>query len=90
MINNYERIQTKVKAIQFLDDSETREDVKELLGDKFLGFQTDSAGKLFVYWDFAKGKAFAPVGYFIYKDNSGFLWSMSEKEFNSTYKKVWD
>lgn len=100
MIQEYITKPLHVKAIQLLNDSESREDVKEFLGNKFTGFlepdPESHVNVLYTYVNAFKDNVLmasykAGVGdYIIREQNTGKLSVMSEKEFMTNFKKVWD
>lgn len=92
MIEKYSIINRKIKATQLLNDSESMEDVKELLGDNFIGFETDSKNRLHVYYKIGKygAHAYASQNDFILRREDDELVSIDAEKFKNNYKKVWD
>lgn len=100
MIQEYIAKPKHVKAVQLLNDSESREDVKEFLGNKFTGFlepdPKSHVNVLFTYVNAFKGNTLmasykASVGdYIVREQDTDKLSVMSEQEFKDQFKKVWD
>lgn len=92
MIETYQLVNSKIKAVQLLNDSESMADVKEFLGKRFVNFQQDSANRIHVFYKVGShnAKAFATQGDYIIKREDGELASILPATLNKTYKRVWD
>lgn len=87
MIETYESIPSKVKALQLFNDLRCIEELKELMGEFYTGLSIFDA-QLTINISTLNGVVSASEGDWIVKDSDGKFYKRTDEAFKNNYKKV--